>query len=430
LPNFTRMIRLIETKNFRSLKYISQPLSNFHVLVGANASGKTTFLDAISFIADLVMQGVDYAITQRTQNYVDLTFAGKGGDIELAIEMEIPDEQASLLPEEKFDRIRYEVRFGLTADTKEHAIKEERVLLLNSEQARKKPNDMMRMEFPEYFDADHKLVNNTYNARQYKLTIKKQERGNDNFYPETRKDSSGGWLPSFKLGIKRSALGNLPADVTRFPVSSWLKDFLNEGVQLFILDSLNIRRASPPGQSRKFKTDGSNLPWVIEDLKKRDMDAYRNWVDHIRTALPDVKDVLTVERPDDKHRYLKIRYSNDMEVPSWLVSDGTLRLLALTLPAYLPDFGGVYLIEEPENGIHPKAIETVFQSLSSVYSAQILLASHSPVILSMVYLEDVLCFGKTPEGVTDIVRGSDHPMLKDWKGETNLSVLFAGGVLS
>jgi len=424
------MIRLIETRNFRSLKYISQPLDNFHVLVGANASGKTTFLDAISFIADLVVQGVDYAITQRTQNYVDLTFAGRGGDIELAIEMEIPVEQASLLPEEKFDRIRYEVRLGLTSETHEHAIKEERVLLLNSGNSRKSTNGMARINFPEYFDLDHRLVGNTFASKQYKQIIKKQEGGNDNFYPETRKDTSGGWIPSFKLGIKKSALGNLPADVTKFPVSSWLKDFVNEGVQLFILDSLNIRRASPPGQSRKFKTDGSNLPWVIEDLKKRDMDAYRNWVEHIRTALPDVEEVLTVERADDKHRYLKIQYNSGMEVPSWLVSDGTLRLLALTLPAYLPDFEGVYLIEEPENGIHPRAIETVFQSLSSVYNAQILLASHSPVILSMVHLEDVLCFGKTPDGVTDIVRGIDHPMLKDWKGETNLSVLFAGGVLS
>ena len=412
------------------MKYISQPLDNFHVLVGANASGKTTFLDAISFIADLVVQGVDYAITQRTQNYVDLTFAGRGGDIELAIEMEIPVEQASLLPEEKFDRIRYEVRLGLTSETHEHAIKEERVLLLNSGNSRKSTNGMARINFPEYFDLDHRLVGNTFASKQYKQIIKKQEGGNDNFYPETRKDSSGGWIPSFKLGIKKSALGNLPADVTKFPVSSWLKDFVNEGVQLFILDSLNIRRASPPGQSRKFKTDGSNLPWVIEDLKKRDMDAYRNWVEHIRTALPDVEEVLTVERADDKHRYLKIQYNSGMEVPSWLVSDGTLRLLALTLPAYLPDFEGVYLIEEPENGIHPRAIETVFQSLSSVYNAQILLASHSPVILSMVHLEDVLCFGKTPDGVTDIVRGIDHPMLKDWKGETNLSVLFAGGVLS
>src|SRR5260370_381078 len=122
-----------------------------------------------------------------------------------------------------------------------------------------------------------------------------------------------------------------------------------------------------------------------------------------------------------------IRYRGGLEVPSWGASDGTLRLLALTLPAYLLDFTGVYLIEEPENGIHPRAVETAFQSLSSVYDAQILLATHSPVIVSTAPASSVLCFAKTPEGATDIVRGDRHPALREWKGETNLSVLFAAG---
>jgi predicted ATPase len=113
-----------------------------------------------------------------------------------------------------------------------------------------------------------------------------------------------------------------------------------------------------------------------------------------------------------------------------MASDGTLRLMALTLPAYLDDFGGIYLIEEPENGIHPRAIETMYQSLSSVYGAQILLATHSPVILSVVDPDSVLCFAKNSDGVTDIVAGREHPALREWQGAENLGALFAGGVLS
>jgi predicted ATPase len=124
-----------------------------------------------------------------------------------------------------------------------------------------------------------------------------------------------------------------------------------------------------------------------------------------------------------------IGYRDGLEVPSWMASDGTLRLLALTIPAYLPELTGVYLIEEPENGIHPRAVETMFQSLSSVYDAQVLLATHSPVILSVVAPADVLCFAKTADGATDIVPGNAHPALRDWKGETSLSTLFAAGVL-
>ncbi len=259
--------------------------------------------------------------------------------------------------------------------------------------------------------------------------VNKVPGGNDNFYSEVTPESGKGWAPSFRLGPRKSALGNLPAYESKFPVTTWFKTLLKEGVQQFILNSMVIRKASPPGQVRGFKPDGSNLPWVIDSLQRKYPQNFQNWVAHLQTALPDIERVRTIERSDDKHRYLVLCYKGGLEVPSWMASDGTLRLLALTITAYLPEFTGVYLIEEPENGIHPRAVETVFQSLSSVYKAQILLATHSPVILSMVKADNVLCFAKTSEGATDIILGSEHPKLQGWKGETNLGVLFAAGVL-
>ena len=89
----------------------------------------------------------------------------------------------------------------------------------------------------------------------------------------------------------------------------------------------------------------------------------------------------------------------------------------------------MYLIEEPENGIQSRAVETMYQSLSNVYGAQVLLATHSPVIFSLVEPEHLLCFAKTADGATDIVLGSRAPSLHDWRGETNLATLFAAGVL-
>ena len=112
-----------------------------------------------------------------------------------------------------------------------------------------------------------------------------------------------------------------------------------------------------------------------------------------------------------------------------MASDGTLRLLALTLPAYLPGSNEIYILEEPENGIHPLAVDCVFQSLSSVYDSQVLLATHSPVVLRMAALQDALCFAKDADGATDIVRGDVHPRLTDWQGSLNMDVLFASGVI-
>ena len=224
-------------------------------------------------------------------------------------------------------------------------------------------------------------------------------------------------------------LKHLPDDENAFPVSTYLRRLLSEGVQKLVLNSLLLRKASPPGQGRSFRPDGSNLPWVVRWLKQTAGERFKDWIAHLATVLPDLEGIRVVEREDDRHCYLMLQYRGGLEVPSWVASDGTLRLLALTLPAYLPDVKGSFLIEEPENGVHPRAVEAMFQSLSSVYGAQVLLATHSPVILSLAKPAQVLCFARTEAGATDIITGDRHPALADWRGDPNLSVLFAAGVL-
>ncbi len=431
------MITLIEARNFRLLRYIRQPLENFHVLVGPNASGKTTFLDVISFLGDIVSTDIDTAISKRSPVYEDLTFGGEGGDIELAVEARIPDHIRALIWDDQADTIRYEIRLGLTTDTHEHAIHEERVVIFNSRV--NEPEPVIQYEFfPQSSQDTETVLNRKYRLTSYRQIVRKsQKTGNDSFGAETYeakegkgKHSGKGWMPSFRLGIKQSAVKGMPADERRSPATFWLRDLLVRQVQVFVLDSLNIRNPSPPGRrGPTFRPDGSNLPWVIASLRKENERRFQHWLDHLRTALPDIEDIRVVERPEDRHSYLTIRYNNGVTVPSWLVSDGTLRLLALTLPAYLTGFTGIYLIEEPENGIHPAAMETVYQSLSSVYGAQMLLATHSTVILGLVKPRQVLCFAKTVDGITDIVRGDEHPALRDWHGEVDFSTLYASGVL-
>jgi predicted ATPase len=86
-------------------------------------------------------------------------------------------------------------------------------------------------------------------------------------------------------------------------------------------------------------------------------------------------------------------------------------------------------VEEPENGIHPKALEGVYQSLSSVYDGQVLVASHSPLLLGLATPGDLLCFARNPSGAVDIVRGDKHPALRDWQGEVGIETFYASGVL-
>lgn len=418
------MISYLEALSFRCLRYIGQTMGRFEVLVGPNASGKTTFLDTIAFASDLVSSGLDAAVGTRTQNFQDLVWGRGPGGFEIAIEAPIPGDRRELLAEEnrQFDTVRYEVAIAPDLETGETHITEEKGLLVCDGHRAQGQKEL----FPH--PPEPRTVLRPRGLSGGKMLFSKKSGGNDNFYSEAY-SKAGRWAPAFRLGPRKSTLGNLPEDESLFPVSTWFKQLLSEGVERITLNSQAMRRPSSPGQKLGFKPDGSNLPWVVDRLRQKEPMRFQEWIAHVQTALPDLQDVRTVLRQEDNHRYLVLVYAGGLEVPSWTASDGTLRLLALTLPAYLEDFRGIYLIEEPENGIHPRAVDTVCQSLSSVYDGQILVATHSPVILSIVEPKEVLCFAKTPEGATDIVRGSEHPKLRDWRQEETFGVLFATGVL-
>lgn len=419
------MFTRIQTRSFRCLKSVDQTLGPFRALVGPNASGKSTFLDVIGFLGDLVRNRGDVleTVRLRSSSFEKLLWMGRGDAFQLAVEAEIPEAVRKLLAEDKqrFTRLRYEVEVGLDKESNLIGLDYETLWL-------KEPAAEVKHTQRELFPAPQSdsptLISRSQKGQKAALT--KTPGGNDNYYTEGRKS----YMPSFKLGRGKSALANIPADTDSFPVSTWFRNLLENGVQPFVLNSQLMRLPSPPGLGRRFQTDGSNLPWVVAELRQ-DPKRFRAWLEHVRTALEDIKDVDSVERPEDKHRYLVIEYLNGAKVPSWLASDGTLRLLTLTIPAYLPDIEGTFLIEEPENGIHPRAIETVLQSLSSIYRSQVLLATHSPVALNMLEPRDVLCFAKDAHGATDIVTGDRHPALREWKkGEPDLGVLFASGILS
>lgn len=373
------MLTRIEVKNYKLFRHISQPLDAFHILVGANATGKTTFLDVVSFVSDIVRFGLEDAVARRTNNFDDLTWQGKGGNIEIALEFALPEEVIARL-----------IELNIKLEKEGNFIELERI---------KKVNKM-----------------------QYALNIKLSQ--NQYILGEKREI-----LAIDEIVIPADSPSNINLNSKDQPCAFWLRELLTQGIQKFMLDSETLRKASPPNQGKALKPNGGNLPWVLEDLKKNHAKLFKRWLAHIRTSLPDVKDIRIIRREDDAHKYFKVLYENGAEVPSWLVSDGTLRMLALTLLAYLPDFKGIYLIEEPENGIHPKAVETIFQSLSSVYGAQVLVASHSTAFLSVAEPKQLLCFSKDETGEAHIIKGNEHPRLQHWKGETNLSILFAGGVL-
>ena len=426
------MIRRIEVLNYRCLRYISQPLDHFHVLVGPNASGKSTFLDVLGLVSDILTQGLEDAILGRqhliesigrARRVDELIFNQIADRFELAIELEIPDKLRKPKADTYYQIARYEIALGKDVESGELTIVNETLWLCPEPQSRTTPQTSL---FPDEPVPPTSVLARRARKGWHKI-MSRTERGYHAFNSETGIWSGSG---TPRINPRRAALAYLLQGEEFFPVALWVQNLLMEGIHVLALNSAAMRRPSSPSLPRAFRTDGSNLPLVVRDLRNHHEDDFKDWLEHLRTVLPDLKTIDVVERPEDRHFYLSVHYSNlEQPIPSWLLSDGTLRLFALTLLAYLPHNQEVYLIEEVENGVHPRAIEAVIQSLSSVYDGQVLLATHSPLIVGLTKLEQILCFAKDFSGATSIVRGSEHPKLKDWRGQIDLGTLYAAGVL-
>jgi hypothetical protein len=332
---------------------------------------------------------------------------------ELAVEAQIPETFKSEYP-----KLRYEVRIGIQEETQELAILTEALWFIREETA------MRSVSFPIPLDPPDRITQGSGSQPiGWRKIVEKQAGGIDCFQSET-----SDWNSKFRTGTERSALGNLIEDQDRFPVATWFKDYLSRHIQKIQLNSESMRSTSPFSSRCTFQPDGSSLPWVIYDLEENHPTRLRKWIDHVQTASPDLTNIRTVEMPENRSRYLKVEYQSGLKAPAWIVSEGTLRLLALTILAYIPDFTGVYLIEEPENGLHPLTLETVLDSLHSVYDGQVFVAIHSSMLMTFMEPEELLCFSRTDEG-TAIVNGKYHPHLRNWQHDIHLSTFFASGVL-
>ena len=370
------MLSRVQTLNYRRRRYLDYPLLPFEILMGSDGSGKSSFLDVVTFLGDYVRDGLDLALLQTVQNPTGLEkliFNPSQPGFELAIELKVPEQLSS-----SYEYARYEIGVQ-KKETRELAIAGENFWLLN-----KPPTGQV---FPKEVRVPKTILTVTGKGkkkppskRQWRKVLGKIVKSGNDYY----RDESLNWSLPFRVGDRKSTLGGLPQDEERFPISLWVRDLLREGIQILALNSMAMEQPCSPTLSRTFKVDGSNLPLIVQDLQKNTQ-AFQGWVEHIQTVLPDAQTILVEKRPEDKYLYLAIKYHSEPgTVPSWQLDHGILSMLALTLLAYMDmPRGGIYLIEEPENYIHPKAIEAVFTNLASVCDRQIFLATQSSLFLDL-----------------------------------------------
>ena len=409
------VLRAIQVRNYCCLQHVDLRFDgNLYVLVGPNGSGKSTLMDAIAFLTDFVQHGLERAVGKRTRNFQDLVWGrpAKAPSFELAAEFVVGDHA-----------LRYELRV-------EESGKGLRVAHENGYLARLTPE-----EFATSAKSSSIVQATGHKPRQIfgrdasgDLTWFLSENNGGKEVSVGRGNDESSAIDFLPMLHRLSHSGQWEMD---FSVSVQIADTLKRGgVQCLQLDSRKLRQASGSNgdDGSRLTDDGGNLPRVLKKLKS-DPEEWKRWLEFVRFALPELEEIRIVQRKDDRHDYLMVRRAG-VEVPSWSVSEGTLRLFALTVIAHLREFPLAYLLEEPENGIHPMAIEFAYQALSAVSGAQVFIASHSPTLLRCVEIGQVLCFGHDSERGTVIVPGDEHPRLRNWQDSVDDTVFWAADILS
>jgi len=197
------------------------------------------------------------------------------------------------------------------------------------------------------------------------------------------------------------------------------------------------RRPESKGEEPLLKT-GGNLADILKTFLDRDRDGFDAMIDALQHIVPYAANV----RPDitkdlfERRSLIQLteRFGSgrDVALPGWVLSGGTLRLLALLAALRNPAGPSVLFIEELENGLDPRAIGFVIEEIRSAVTAgdrQVILTTHSPYLLDKLSLGHIVTVERPDGGSPILRRPAEEDELQKWAGEFAPGSLYAMGML-
>jgi len=403
------MIEQITIKNFKSFKDVTLKLGPMNLFIGANASGKSNFFDALR-----VLQGIGYGFTfheildGKPKSATSEVWEGiRGGSRETAFALEDRNKPTSLqvvgrLSDESNSRFEFAIAFLASKGR----LREERLSVSEEvlyESSRSPNMDAERLIAIECYHRDPSL-GGSYHHDNDRPALTPLTRMPRSFWSKTRVDT-----------VERAA--RVLADMQRIDPS------LNK-----------LRDYSRTHEVKRMGEDGENFAALIQmicvnpDTKQ----AYLGWLQELRPR--DVDDVETRETGlGDVGMIMKER---GREWTLRVLSDGTLRFAALAAAFFQPDMPGIITIEEIENGIHASRLRLLVELLRSRTAAgktQVMATTHSPVVLAWLkpeeYATTFYCHRDEETGESRITPLSEIPRFNEIVAKQPISDLFAEGWL-
>jgi len=323
------MFTKLHAENILSLKCIDIELGKVNVFIGPNTSGKSNIVRVLQLLANHARGGVPVL-----DGYKELRSLSFGFN---------PIVDVFLSLEALIERIKYAFLLELTNES-----------------------------YMEKIAVDDKIIVEHKGSESY-VKIKDQSRSP--FPPSAFSNYYG-------RPTRLSVLSFLPSDVdlTVHRMASSLKSIFT-----YSFASDRIRSRNPISENPLLKYHGENLARHLLYLYTEKRKSFRRVEEALRGMIPETEEIIPHIEGTEVEIWIKIKGLEEPLKP-YNISDGTLRILAITTALY--GDSSLVALEEPENCIHPRLLETLIW-LARDSPSQVIITTHSPYLLDHVKPEEV-----------------------------------------
>ncbi|MFC1900736.1 AAA family ATPase [Chloroflexota bacterium] len=415
-------INKIKLSNFKSFRDLELELGNFNVIIGANASGKSNFIQIFRFLRDTMEFGLESAISMQggVEYFRNINI---GASERFSVEINSNIREPYMTAVGASDLIAYECLYKFTLD-----FMGSRLFEVAQEQMLQKLNIYKK---PEHTDKTKREkigkgeIFISRNKREANLTFKTPKKIVIDTDAVFQIFTTQGILSSQKKPKPKSLLIEEPL----FLVGYGSKRNLG-GTSIYDLDPKSSKRSQKITGKAELEEDGSNLALILQNILKSSNDRKR-LLNLIRNLLPFV-DAFHVQTFADKSLMLKVResYTPVKSLPASFLSDGTINIAALVVALY---FSGDHLkiIEEPGRNIHPHLISRIIEMMKEASKQnQIIVTTHNPEIVRYADVDNILLVSRDKYGYSHISKPAEKKEIQAFlENEMGIDELYVQNIL-
>jgi predicted ATPase len=407
-------------KNFRTLKDVTlgrlwnqqsaDPLTPMTAVIGKNGVGKSTLFDAFGFLADSLKSGVEEACDLRGRGgFEKIRSQGQKGPIEFEVYYK---EDGNARP------ITYELSIDVDNTGRPYVLRE-RLRQRRKSQKHGWPFSFLVLDSGKGVVWKGEQEGRQIDEEQGKFDLiefmESIRLGEADVEEESNETEVVELEDRRKLGI--ATLGSLK----QHPRISTFRRFV-EGWYLSYFTPDAARSLPLAGPQKHLNIHGDNLGNVVQFMEREHPKRFQTILNRIAEKIPGI-DKIGWEKTNDGRLLLRFN-DKGFQDPFYAqqMSDGTLKVFAYLLLLEDPTPPPFLCIEEPENGLYHKLLESLAREFREHATglkggSQVFITTHQPYFVDALEPDEVWILEKGSDGYSVIRRASDDEIVKSMVAE-------------